>query len=465
MNATEFRALLGVMIDENPLAVRALLRIVDVEFTTAIPTLAVTLEEKPRLLVNLEFVSAHCADESQVKAVILHEFLHVLLRHTERFTPGDLAQHLAFDAVINAIIHRSLGDAYSAMMATYYADVPWPWKLLRPPRDAERCGSEGRYYLMAPWRELYAGRLCADDIEALARQLRPRSQKLPRLMIGAHESAPDKGSTGLGEAQAPVVLLDGDGSGAPETHDSPIATVSPALADALERALRSMNGHGIWRGQRPGIGARSASLRSAAASRPRQRWRRQARELLERHLQPDATGARQWVTTESARLPVLHAGDRRGFTRALWDPLLPTVSWPSARQRPVGRAHVYLDVSGSMQPEMADIIALLASLGRYIQRPFWAFSDNVVPARIRGGVLETDTSGGTSMACVIAHLKKHRPPAAVVVTDGYIEPLDPTEVQNALSGTRLHALVTRNGGTRALQHAGIPFTQLGGRPQ
>ncbi|MBK7792707.1 MAG: hypothetical protein IPJ62_09420 [Betaproteobacteria bacterium] len=49
MNATRFRAILAELIDENPFAIRAVLRILSVEFTTAVPTLAVTCEEHPRL--------------------------------------------------------------------------------------------------------------------------------------------------------------------------------------------------------------------------------------------------------------------------------------------------------------------------------------------------------------------------------------------------------------------------------
>ena len=60
--------------------------------------------------MNLAFVREHCRTDAHVKAVICHEFLHVLLRHTERLTRLTPAEHLAFDAVINAIIHRSAGS-------------------------------------------------------------------------------------------------------------------------------------------------------------------------------------------------------------------------------------------------------------------------------------------------------------------------------------------------------------------
>ena len=82
MSEARFRDLLIELIDENPFAIRAVLKIIDTEFTCNVPTLAVTCEDRPRLLVNLKFVQQHCTTDDHVKAVICHEFLHVLLRHT-----------------------------------------------------------------------------------------------------------------------------------------------------------------------------------------------------------------------------------------------------------------------------------------------------------------------------------------------------------------------------------------------
>ena len=90
---------------------------------TAVPTLCVTLGRMSVLRVNLDFVAAHCTTEDHVKALLVHEFLHVLLGHTLRFATMSPALNIALDAVINAIIHRRLGASYSDVMASYYADV------------------------------------------------------------------------------------------------------------------------------------------------------------------------------------------------------------------------------------------------------------------------------------------------------------------------------------------------------
>jgi predicted metal-dependent peptidase len=156
---------------------------------------------------------------------------------------------------------------------------------------------------------------------------------------------------------------------------------------------------------------------------------------------------------------VLSPGDRRAFLRALWDPFLPDAAWSGTAPRPAGTAQVYLDVSGSMRAEMPLVIALLARLSRHVRRPFWAFSDEVAPAVIERGQLRTRTTGGTSLACVLEHVARTRPRAAVIVTDGYVEPIALAAVAPTRA-TRLHAVVTRDGDPSALRRAGIPYSQL-----
>ncbi len=63
------------------------------------------------------------------------------------------------------------------------------------------------------------------------------------------------------------------------------------------------------------------------------------------------------------------------------------------------------------------------------------------------------------MSCVLEHVAKTRPDAAIVVTDGYIEEID-RRLVNRVSGSRLHALVTRDGDPRLLAKAGLSYTQL-----
>ena len=437
MNAEYFHALYQELIEENPFAVRAVLKVLQVEFTETVPTLAVTCETRPRLLVNLAFLKKHCRTDQHVKAVICHEFLHVLLRHTERIAAFSPAEHVAFDAVINAIIHRELGDDYSEFMSRYYAKEKGVRRLLRPPTRTERTPDFGsRSPLMRAWVSLYNGLLIADDIADLARDI---------LDV---KTVPSTGT----------VLIGG------HDHTEFVGELPEVLQEALDQALKSMNGCGIWRSPKErGVGANAYRAAIPGVSEGVQRWRRETLEVLRRHLVPDPKAVRHDTRPLHFTVPVLSPGDRRATLRALWSPLLPEALWSTEQRLRSGTAQVYLDVSGSMNAEMPLIIGLLARLGRFIHKPLWAFSDVVAKAEIVNGRLLADTTGGTSMACVLEHIAETRPAAAVVVTDGYIETLSPGLLAG-VRGTRLHVIVTRDGSPAMLHQAGISYSQLSRLP-
>ena len=440
MNAYEVRGLLAELIDENPFAIRAVLRILAVEFTESVPTLAVTAEERPRLLINLGFVEQHCRTPEHVKAALCHEFLHVLLRHTSMHGPLTPARHLALDAVINAIIHRTLGEAYSSLMSTYYREAQGLMQLLRPMTQGEQArywnrGLHGRGLpsWWQAWIGLYQGTVLADDIEQLAQELATHG--------GGGIPAPDTG-----------VLLGN------HALDEPLPDV---LEQALERARREMNGGGIWRNAVPGANPYEILVNPKQAALAE--WKAKTLAVLKRHLEP-APGSPRTPVAVSARLPVLSTSDRRAFLRATWSPFLPEAQWAATATKPEGRAQVYLDVSGSMMSEMSLIVGLLGQLSWWIRRPFWAFSTDVAPARIEGGVLKAGTSGGTSLACVLEHVAATRPAAAVIVTDGYVERIPKARIAG-LRPTRLHAIVTRDGDPTPLKAAGLSYSQLARLPK
>ena len=437
MNAEYFHALYRELIEENPFAVRAVLKVLQVEFTETVPTLAVTCETRPRLLVNLAFLKKHCRTDQHVKAVICHEFLHVLLRHTERFAGFSPAEHVAFDAVINAIIHRELGDDYSEFMKRYYAKEKGVCRLLRPPTFTEqRSRYRTRSPLVSAWHSLYDGLLIADDIADLAKDFQDA------------KTVPSKGT----------VLIGG------HDHTEFVGELPEVLQEALDQALKSMNGCGIWRSPKErGVGANAYRAAIPGVSEGVQRWRRETLEVLRRHLVPDPKAVRRDTRPLHFTVPVLSPGDRRATLRALWSPLLPEALWSTEQRLRSGTAQVYLDVSGSMNAEMPLIIGLLARLGSFIHKPLWAFSNVVAKAEIVNGRLLADTTGGTSMACVLEHIAETRPAAAVVVTDGYIETLSPGLLAG-VRGTRLHVIVTRDGSPAMLQQAGISYSQLSELP-
>ena len=455
MSPERLSGIVQELIDENPFAIRAVLSICEIRFTDQLPTLAVTCEDRPALLVNPDFITQNCRNDDEVKAVLCHEFLHVLLRHTETIAPLTPALHLAFDAVINAIIHRSFGAGWSSLMSHYYADVSDLRKLLRPMNtDEQAAWNVGRFSRgeigfpgwVREWVSLYEGRLVVDDIVELAESLAKSST------IGREVDAPFALEDTLPADLAGTLLGD---------HYDFGRALDPRLADALGRAMSEMNGQGIWRSPKDrGVAAHPYdALFSAKPSEALERWRRETLALIKRYLTADRNSRALESRFEERLLPVLSPGDRRAFLRARWSPFLPESVWQLERQQRSGTAQIYLDVSGSMSAEMPELIALLQRLSRYIRRPFWAFSDVVAPATIRNGQLVTATTGGTSMACVLQHVALTQPEAAIIVTDGYIETV-PRELIRKTAGIRLHVLLTRDGSAQQLAYTGIPYSQL-----
>ena len=95
-------AVLAEFVEDNPLACEGILSVARLEYTTSVPTLAVTLQEDPpRLLINQEFVASHIQTEHDLRAVLLHEFLHVLLGHTQLFRKNDPAKNISADPLFS----------------------------------------------------------------------------------------------------------------------------------------------------------------------------------------------------------------------------------------------------------------------------------------------------------------------------------------------------------------------------
>ncbi|MBK6774088.1 MAG: hypothetical protein IPG78_18495 [Ignavibacteria bacterium] len=96
--------------------------------------MAVSLSSKPVLKINRAFCNNFLLTENDVKTVLLHEFLHVLMLHTEKYKICDPLLNIALDAIINAVIYRYKGIEYAGFFARYYK---WEYLsfLLRPKTD------------------------------------------------------------------------------------------------------------------------------------------------------------------------------------------------------------------------------------------------------------------------------------------------------------------------------------------
>jgi hypothetical protein len=439
-----FENILRDLIDDNPIACGGVLSVFRVAFTDQVPTLSVSLEKRPTLMVNLEFLRKHTKSETHVKSCLLHEFLHVLLGHTERFASMTPELNLALDAVINHIILRSCGDEYAEFFRLYYKQARDYAELLAPFAKTEvpywiNRSRAGHTALSRLRLGLYQGKLLADDILDIVKQAGSSDVALPRgrYFLGGHNPLPAR------------------------------SDLPDEMQEALARTLKVMDGSGIFRapGDR-GVGPPPYTAAFTGKSKRILAWERAAYAVLRASVTPDARSSAIEDVERVSSYPVLNAADRRGFLRSLWSPLIPEVQWQFIEHKPMGTCQVYLDVSGSMNQEMAALVNLMTALKRYIKTPFWAFSTEVSPAVIEKGVLKAGTTGGTAMNCVLAHVLETRPDKAVVITDGYIEQCN-RELLERMGETKqaLSAIVSRDGTTRVLDQAGIPSTQLPPYPE
>lgn len=385
-----------------------LLQLLAIESSSAVPTAAVTVGSRSRLLLNPAFIARRCRTDAHLAMLVLHELHHVLLGHTRLHPRLTLADNWAFDCVINAQLCRQYPGAEYRSFFTAEAASEGPWSLLAPapgwpaaPRYAAgRLGEiHRRLYDDAgvTTAELFA--LLGDSAECLGNEEASR-------LLGNHEADNDAGGDPLqadpellGEvrrvvARWPMVERLGgtDDGGAADTRQ---------LAHRLHRAARR---------------AITALLAAAAHGTEGGRHR-----LLDRE--------------EPALVPLPQTQDRRAQLQRLLGahPLLWQGRIARPAREPEGRVTVYLDVSGSMSAWLPVLLDALSASAPIVRWPLQGFSTQVHPiSREEIAQGRFRSTGGTHIGCVARHLIDRQVRRAVVITDGDVQEV-PTALRERLA--------------------------------
>jgi len=433
-----------------------LLSLVDIVATQAVPSAAVECLVHPRLLLNPDFVAQHCRTDEHLFMLVMHELQHVVLGHTRLFPRPTRAHNLAFDAVINALLCRQFpGRAFTSF---FQAINPWdsfPARLLRPPPGwpaspeplpADATDGERRVH-----EQLYGkgGNVTYHEVfELLVKVLGRDGAAGDQAHRGdrAHhgDQADPEGHSSSGDASGPdadadPVLL-GDHSGAHwEGAWDAAASQDATLRGVLRRVVEG------WPPPDRRIAGRDLGRTAGnwflkPAGNPALTLRAALRRLLAR------AGVLGGAANTSKRmaprmidmevetvLPQL--GDRRAHAWLKLYGKLPVLYRERTQQRrwrlsPRPVAHVYLDVSGSMNAALPALAAVLRPLHRERAIKLFVFStviDEVRPGDLtRQGLANT---GGTDIRCVLAHLAAmpcaRRPRRTLLLTDGYVGPVPP----------------------------------------
>ena len=424
-NEKQIKYILQDMIEENPMACRALFSISEIEFTDKVSTMAVTLSKQPVLKINLEFCRQHLKQENDVKAVLLHEFLHVLLLHTEKYKLNNPLLNIALDAIINAIIYRYKGMEYADFFVRFYRQEKMSF-LLRPRSYLANDPIDNDWWLIHD--KIYSGKYCADDLYELLDYL--------------------KNKIDIKEAENIILLGD---------HDK--ENISEEMEKVLNDIMKKMDGVMIW--NKPGSRGVSEKLsieNQQILKYKKNKWEQSTLRILKKCLLPD-NKTKKKTSLHEIILPVLSNTDRRAIGKFKYSGIIPFSRYDSIKTYPSQLANIYLDVSGSMNEEIEGLILLLYHFRSYIKMPLMVFSNQVAEARFKNGKLEYESTGGTSISPVFEHLQKNKIRKCLIVTDGYVENIH-DEMLDGLNRDNIRVLVSANGNPEQFSKMRLPYYQL-----
>lgn len=415
-------------------ALGALLQLFRVEASEDVPTACVSCERRPVLRVNPRFVGERCRTDAHLFVLVMHELHHVLLGHTRLFPRPTPAHNIAFDAVINALLcARFPEEAYTSFFTQLYGDAGGALRLLAPPGGAPVDPPR----LAALHAALYEGRATAEEVfHAIVEEVELAPGDLAAL-LGSHGGAESAWGT---EGPADPAVVDAIRRIVEKWPPPEKPVRGRSLADVLkaETVRRA-----------PAVDAAVLAATRKALLGAADRGRREARRVEGPRPAlvplPDPRDRRAGVALSLGATPIL-------YRSTILDP----------RGRGDGATHVYLDVSGSMDPWLEDLYAALGALRRHLAAHVHLFSTRVETVPLRKLLAgDRPTTGGTDVVCALEHALGGRARRLLFVTDGYVGQVPPELVRAAgRRGLEVRALLTPDGWRRDLEPLAVRIEEL-----
>ena len=364
--------------------------ITHVNETASCPTACITKDG--RLQINPEFVSTHISSEQDLVCILLHELMHPMFGHFV-YAPGEL-ENIGADMVINATITHVFAEASGngALFRRFYK-----------PRGIEgllRAGSQMHDSRYADLYESFYGpyrhsgvTLSTGEVIQTLKILTPTIQMNAIVLLGGHSelSGKDNGMGSLNGLAAEVLC---------------------EIAEDLKQASKRS------RGQRAGINEALYDL---------------FLEVLKSHLSIKRVLLAKFATKQ--KVDNFKSFGQRTRTTTSPIPLNPSkrdlvllsagvvpfhyhnhTQAVTTQQRGLA---VYLDVSGSVNQHLPEIIGLLQSLKNELKTVF-LFSNKVIEVPFQtllSGKLQT--TYGTDFNCIASSILERGYDKAVILTDGY----------------------------------------------
>lgn len=385
---------------------QTLCRLAGIKTSHDLPTAAVECKRRPRLLINPQFVKDHCERDEHLFLLVMHELWHVMLAHTRMYPRMTQAQNIAFDAIINAgLMRKFFRPEYMGFFDKLNPADDFPGCLLRPPvgwpHNPEYPEDVGPPGTAAILRRLYPP-------HNIGQRNQPMYEEVLNLLLKS------------GKVKHSVVLL-GNHDG-PEVHD-------PIMREMMEEISKSwpaisIDGQARGGGMGNLVGRRTYRLTEANED-ARRTFSHTLQLCLLRRPGKEHTKAKVPVPAQGGNGVIPNARDRMaaarkalGIPSTLWEQ--PTTIKARLPERP-SRSLVYLDVSGSMNFVISNLLDLLLPYVARKQAEVFQFSTEVIPmplAELQKGLVTT--SGGTDVNCVLEHALDVAPPVRriIMLTDG-----------------------------------------------
>ncbi len=409
-----------------------LMSLMSIEASDEVATAGVTLGARSRLLLNPSFVAEHCPDDASLVMLVLHELAHIQMGHTRLHKEATPAQNVAFDALINAQLSRSLPDTASLriLRKLYRPDV-FPEALLRPPEGWGEAMLVPRWRLTGAQRQvheaLYESACSATEDEILELLARPHDRDT--------SDGSDDGGDGAAVDQAPDTCHGFDPSRLLGSHGlgADGSAPDPELIDAASEILSACR-------EASSLKRRSPMQTAARYDVDLLEARRQTVRVIRRALRHvadaghSAAPVAEWSRTDvEGLLPYRTTADRRNDVLALLGcaTLLHRTNVEVPRPERLEKTHIYLDVSGSMNEIIALMYGAVRPLLHLIHDSIHLFSESIndiTPQELRKG--RVATQWGTNITAVTQHMVENEVERAVIITDGYVGniPFDHVEV-------------------------------------
>ncbi len=405
-----------------------------VRFSEKTETACVTCGDSPELLLNKDFIEAHCQTDEHLFMLVMHELYHVILGHTTLFPRATEVRNLVFDAVINAILCSLFPKPeFTSFFTDYYPSDKMPFALLRPKGKGTPLAAESALKL------LYGGSDAGTYHDVYEALLKSGCIKEITILLGGGASGgralPGDGRAGTPCPPQPLLL---------GSHDEEKEEISQEMKDLIHKIISK------WPSpdrplQGQDLGAEEREHDFDAEADPTTRLRRGIRRLMRRASMPGKKevrrrSAREMVCETATFLPDWRDRAHEAREVAFGDALIYNTT--TRLQRPSSRdnrlAFVYFDVSGSVAEEVPSVAQTLLPYCRSGLCTVHVFSTVVHPASARDlAARKFSSTGGTDIDCVLQHVlelpPRKRPRAAVVVTDGF------TGKPDAALAARFHA--------------------------